>query len=127
MNAFAHQERSILVATDIAARGIDIEHVQYVYNHNIPPTPETYTHRIGRTGRAGKKGHSISLCDASEANSLVQIEVRTGTALIDDVEHKWHCPQSFRQTIIHRTELRQKKTSPKRSSKKRNQRPRRRR
>ena len=129
MNAFAHQERSILVATDIAARGIDIEHVQYVYNHNIPPTPETYTHRIGRTGRAGKKGYSISLCDVSEANNLVQVEVRTGATIIDDVEHKWHCPQSFQQTIIHRTEELQKKPpnkkSPKRNSHKRK--PRRRR
>ena len=131
MNTFSNQEYSILVATDIAARGIDIEHVRYVYNHNIPPTPEAYTHRIGRTGRAGKKGYSISLCDVSEANNLVRIEVRTGATIIDDVEHKWHCPQSFQQTIIHRTEELQKKPpkqkNKKRGSQKRNAKSRRRR
>ena len=109
MHAFSNQECSILVATDVAARGIDIDHIQDVYNHNIPQTPETYVHRIGRTGRAGRKGYSISLCAVSEANHLVQIESRTNTALEDHVDHKWHCPQSFQQTIIHRTERQQEK------------------
>lgn len=124
MHAFAHKECTVLVATDVAARGIDIEHIQYVYNHNIPQTPETYVHRIGRTGRAGRKGHSVSLCDVSEANSLVQIESYTGISPNDHVDHKWHCPQSFQQAIIHRTEKQQEKKRP---PKKRRRKPRRRR
>ena len=124
MNAFMNKECSILIATDVAARGIDIDHIMYVYNHNIPQTPETYIHRIGRTGRAGRKGHAISLCDVSEATYLVQIESTLGTALTDCVNQKWHCPKAFQQTIIHRTEEQQKK---KKTPKKKSRRPRRRR
>ena len=122
MQTFANRDCSILVATDVAARGIDIDHIQYVYNHNIPQTPETYVHRIGRTGRAGRKGYSISLCDISEANNLVQIESLIETKLRDHVEHKWHCAQSFQQTIIHRTEKQQER---KKTSKKKRRTPRR--
>ncbi len=63
-----------LVATDIAARGIDIDQLAYVFNYNLPEVPETYVHRIGRTGRAGRDGVAIAFCDFSEKNLLRDIE-----------------------------------------------------
>ena len=122
-----NKECSVLVATDIAARGIDFEHIEYVFNHNIPATPETYVHRIGRTGRAGKKGCSFSLCDTAETKDLTKIESYTQRLLLDDVEHTWHCPQAFRQAIIHRTEIQQEQKRARSIKKKRTKRLRRRR
>ena len=63
-----------LVATDIAARGIDIEDLSHVINYELPNEPETYVHRIGRTGRAGKTGIAVSLCDFDEKEYLADIE-----------------------------------------------------
>ena len=63
-----------LVATDIAARGLDIEDLAFVFNYNLPEVPETYIHRIGRTGRAGKGGTAISFCDYGEMPMLRDIE-----------------------------------------------------
>jgi len=68
----------ILVATDIAARGIDIDDVSHVVNFDMPNTPEAYVHRIGRTARAGKFGTAISLCDGSERKLLRDIEKLIG-------------------------------------------------
>ena len=61
----------MLVATDIAARGIDIDKLRYVINYDVPNEPETYVHRIGRCGRAGEEGVAISLCEPEE-NAYVQ-------------------------------------------------------
>jgi len=66
--------RNILVATDVAARGIDVDGVSHVVNYDLPNAPEAYVHRIGRTGRAGKSGIAISLCDRSERGMLRDIE-----------------------------------------------------
>jgi ATP-dependent RNA helicase RhlE len=66
-----------LVATDIAARGIDIDALGYVINYDIPNVPETYVHRIGRTGRAGATGVAISLCDQEERAYIRDIEKLT--------------------------------------------------
>lgn len=66
LNAFKDKEIDILVATDVAARGIDIELLPYVINFDLPNIPETYVHRIGRTGRAGNSGLSISFCSKDE-------------------------------------------------------------
>jgi len=63
-----------LVATDIAARGIDVDDLEYVINYEIPNISETYVHRIGRTGRAGANGTAISFCDAEEKVYLRDIE-----------------------------------------------------
>ena len=63
-----------MVATDIAARGIDVDDLEYVINFEIPNISETYVHRIGRTGRAGAKGTAISFCDAEEKEYLRDIE-----------------------------------------------------
>ena len=71
---FKTGEIRVLVATDIAARGIDIEELAFVVNYELPNIPETYVHRIGRTGRAGNSGKAISFCDYEEKAYLKDIE-----------------------------------------------------
>ncbi len=65
---------TILVATDVAARGIDIPGVAYVVNYDLPAVPDNYVHRIGRTARAGKEGEAIAFCSAEEVGLLRQIQ-----------------------------------------------------
>ena len=65
---------TVLVATDIAARGIDIDELSHVFNYDLPNVPETYIHRIGRTGRAGLDGTAIAFCDSDERKELRDIE-----------------------------------------------------
>lgn len=74
LSQFKDKEIHVLVATDIAARGIDIDKLQYVINYDIPNIAETYVHRIGRSGRAGEAGVSISLCEPEENDYLKDIE-----------------------------------------------------
>jgi len=74
LSNFKDQSTRILVATDIAARGIDVDNLEFVVNFEIPNIAETYVHRIGRTGRAGAKGTAISFCDAEEKAFLKDIE-----------------------------------------------------
>lgn len=74
LNQFKSGEVEILVATDIAARGIDVSGIHYVINYDMPNLPETYVHRIGRTGRAGEAGIAISFCNAEERTHLRAIE-----------------------------------------------------
>lgn len=71
---FKSGEVKVLVATDIAARGIDIDHISHVINYNLPEDPSSYVHRIGRTARAGREGMAISFCDGSEISLLKSIE-----------------------------------------------------
>ncbi|MCB0743170.1 MAG: DEAD/DEAH box helicase, partial [Ignavibacteriae bacterium] len=73
LNNFKEKKIRVLVATDIAARGIDIDELSHVINFEIPNIPETYVHRIGRTGRAGLGGTAISLCDIEERAYLKDI------------------------------------------------------
>jgi ATP-dependent RNA helicase RhlE len=74
LNNFKAQETRVLVATDIAARGIDVDELEYVINVDLPEVPETYVHRIGRTGRAGAGGTAYSFCSADETAFLRDIE-----------------------------------------------------
>jgi ATP-dependent RNA helicase RhlE len=74
LEQFKTGECPVLVATDIAARGIDVEGVSHVINHDLPNVPESYVHRIGRTARAGKEGQAISLCASDERPFLRDIE-----------------------------------------------------
>lgn len=74
LNNFKERKTRILVATDIAARGIDIEELSHVFNYDLPEVPETYVHRIGRTGRAGLGGIAIAFCDQEEMPLLDGIE-----------------------------------------------------
>ena len=77
MNAFRSGKAEALVATDVAARGIDVDGVTHVVNYDMPVEPESYVHRIGRTARAGASGHAVSLCDRHEIELLRAIEKRT--------------------------------------------------
>ena len=70
-----------LVATDIAARGLDIEELSHVFNYNLPEVPETYVHRIGRTGRAGREGVAVAFCDFGEKSLLKDIEKLMGRTI----------------------------------------------
>ncbi len=79
--SFRKGQISVLVATDVAARGIDIDGVTHVINFDLPNVPESYVHRIGRTARAGQGGIAISLCDASERAHLRSIEKLIRTRL----------------------------------------------
>lgn len=79
----------VLVATDIAARGLDIEGLSCVVNYNLPDVPATYVHRIGRTGRAGQDGIALSLCDASELDELKAIEKQLGKAIPTVQQHPY--------------------------------------
>ncbi len=78
LKKFKNREVNILVATDIAARGIDINELSHVINYNLPEVPETYVHRIGRTGRSGHEGVALSFCDNSEKGMLIGIQKLTG-------------------------------------------------
>ena len=78
-----------LVATDIAARGLDIEELSHVFNYNLPDVPETYVHRIGRTGRAGHGGTAVSFCDINEKEELKAIEKLIGKAVPVVENHPW--------------------------------------
>ena len=79
----------VLVATDIAARGLDIEELSHVFNYNLPDVPETYVHRIGRTGRAGHGGTAVSFCDINEKDELKGIEKLMGRSIPVVEDHPW--------------------------------------
>jgi len=79
----------ILVATDIAARGIDVDELAYVINYELPNIPETYVHRIGRTGRAGLSGTAFSFCDAEEKEFLDDIEKLIGLKIPVTEDHPY--------------------------------------
>ena len=77
----------MLVATDIAARGIDVDELSHVINYEMPNVPETYVHRIGRTGRAGMSGIALSFCDAEEKEYLRDIQKLIGKSVPVITEH----------------------------------------
>lgn len=87
LNSFKDKEIRVLVATDIAARGIDIDDLAFVINYDLPNIPESYVHRIGRTGRAGAEGKAIAFCDAVEKEYLKDIQKLIGKK-IPVVENK---------------------------------------
>jgi ATP-dependent RNA helicase DeaD len=84
MNRFRIRRLQILVATDVAARGLDVNDLTHIINYNLPDDPEIYIHRSGRTGRAGKKGVSISIVHLKEKGKLKQVERMLGK----QIEHK---------------------------------------
>ncbi len=81
LNDFKAGRVRVLAATDIAARGIDISELPFVFNYNLPDVPETYVHRIGRTGRAGHEGEAISFCQFDEKDELKAIEKLLGRSI----------------------------------------------
>jgi len=81
LSSFKNGNVHILIATDIAARGIDIQELPFVINYDLPVDSETYVHRIGRTGRAGKEGKALSLCSEEEKPTLLKIQKLIGFQL----------------------------------------------
>jgi len=81
MGRFREGALDVLVATDVAARGLDIEHITHVVNYDVPSSPDTYVHRIGRTGRAGREGVAITLVEPREHRLLRDIERTIGQPL----------------------------------------------
>jgi ATP-dependent RNA helicase RhlE len=86
---FKNNATRVLVATDIAARGIDVADLSFVINFELPETAETYTHRIGRTGRAGQTGWALSFCDREERDQLSDIN-RIATQKLTVMEHPFN-------------------------------------
>ena len=92
LNGFRSGRVRALVATDIAARGIDVDGVTHVVNFDLPNEPESYVHRIGRTARAGAEGMAISFCDFDERAYLRDIEKTIRAAVPVNEEHEFHDP-----------------------------------
>lgn len=90
MSGFRDGSIRVLVATDIAARGIDVDDVSHVFNYDLPNVPEAYVHRIGRTARAGREGWAISLCDAEQRAWLRDIEKRIDKDISVITDHPYH-------------------------------------
>ncbi len=89
LSEFKSGKVKVLVATDIAARGIDVSGISHVINYDLPNEPENYVHRIGRTARAGTNGTAYSFCSSEERNYLNQIE-RITKRRVEHAGHKWH-------------------------------------
>ncbi len=87
---FKSRKTRILVATDIAARGIDVDELTHVINYEIPEIPETYVHRIGRTGRAGLSGISFTFCEEEETSDLRDIKKLIGKDIPVEKDHPYH-------------------------------------
>ena len=92
---FKSGEVRILVATDIASRGIDVDGVSHVINFDLPNIPESYVHRIGRTGRAGRQGIAIAFCDETESDYLRDIQRLIGETITVQDDHPWHFPEAI--------------------------------
>ncbi len=90
LNRFKNGRIRVLVATDIAARGIDVDGVTHVINYDLPNEPESYIHRIGRTARAGASGIAISFCDREEKGYLRDIERTIRKSVTVDEDHSFH-------------------------------------
>ena len=87
---FKSGKTRVLIATDIAARGIDIDELMFVINYDTPNESETYVHRIGRTGRAGNDGVALSFCDREEFEFLLDIEKLIGKKIKRMENHPYH-------------------------------------
>jgi len=87
-----------LVATDVAARGLDVDDITHVTNYDLPMESETYVHRIGRTARAGADGISISFCCAEERSLLRDIERLLGKRVPVELDHPFHSEEAYRSS-----------------------------
>ncbi len=116
----------VLVATDIASRGIDVDGVSHVFNYDLPNISESYVHRIGRTGRAGRAGIAIAFCEESESPYLRDIQKLIGRELDVVSDHPWHEPNAIPKAIPNRRERASNRDGQKPSGDRRRRRRRRR-
>ena len=107
---FKEKSLQVLVATDIAARGIDIDQLEFVVNYDIPNIPETYVHRIGRTGRAGASGKAVSFCNTEEQAYVKDIQKLIGLSIPVVSDHAF--PASGKITLKQEQAPRFKKPKP---------------
>ncbi|NOQ22774.1 MAG: DEAD/DEAH box helicase [Candidatus Aegiribacteria sp.] len=99
LNDFKKGRFHVLVATDVAARGLDVDDITHVINYDLPMESETYVHRIGRTARAGANGNAISFCCAEDRAYLREIERLLGKPVPAEMEHAYHCNEAFRSSL----------------------------
>lgn len=118
---FKDKKIQVLVATDIASRGIDINDLALVINYDLPEVPETYIHRIGRTGRAGRGGVALTFCNPEEIDLLKAIEKHTNISLPVDVNHRYDCSKDIDRLVmnkaVNKPEFSRSRTSSRTSSK----------
>lgn len=95
LTGFKQGRYRVLVATDVAARGLDVDGITHVINYDLPTEAETYVHRIGRTARAGAGGDAISFCSAMDRGLLREIEQLLGKPVPADTDHELHCDEAF--------------------------------
>jgi ATP-dependent RNA helicase RhlE len=112
LSQFKNGQTKALVATDIAARGIDIDELSHVINYDLPNVPETYVHRIGRTGRAGASGIAISFCDSEERAYLKDIQKLIGKTVPVVSGHAWESKGGERPVAIEAQRPQQKPQRP---------------
>ncbi len=99
LDGFKRGHFRVLVATDVAARGLDVDDITHVINYDLPVEAETYVHRIGRTARAGAEGDAISFCCAEERAYLRSIERMLGKPVPAEMEHAFHCDEAFNSRL----------------------------
>ena len=98
LDGFKQGHYRFLVATDVAARGLDVDDITHVINYDLPVEAETYVHRIGRTARAGANGDAISFCCAEDRSYLREIERLLGKPVPTEMEHEFHCDEAFQSS-----------------------------
>jgi len=98
LDGFRQNRFRVLVATDVAARGLDVDDITHVINYDLPVEAETYVHRIGRTARAGADGSAISFCCAEDRYNLREIERLLGRQVPTEMKHAYHCDQALNST-----------------------------
>ena len=108
---FKNGSIAILVATDIASRGIDVDGITHVFNYDLPNEPESYVHRIGRTARAGRSGIAYGFCDESESGYLVGIQQLIGHEIDTDIGHEFHFSNAIPKPDQKPGKIKQKKSS----------------
>jgi ATP-dependent RNA helicase RhlE len=113
---FKNGNVAILVATDIASRGIDVDGITHVFNYDLPNEPESYVHRIGRTARAGRSGIAYGFCDNSESGYLVAIQQLIGQEIPTDTNHEFHFVGAIPKPGQKPGKIKEQKSSKKRPS-----------
>ena len=128
LNKFKTGKVRVLVATDIASRGIDVDGITHVINYELPNEPESYVHRIGRTARAGAAGMALSLCDLGELGYLKKIERATKIPIEMMEDHIYHSEtiaskRGRSSSFKSRTSKKKRFDGPRTSSRKNNRSP----